>query len=183
MKNGTHQKLKRWSLIGIVVIFLIAGLWHFLYVWLPGPITAVLCPVNESLWEHAKLFFMPALIYFIIGLLTVGKAYPNFAFAHAVVLPLMLMMMLGIYYLFSALGIESLALDLVNTVIVITAGLFAAYRLTVSDKQMDGMRYRVASLLIVLSLLAVFAVLTYFPPHVPMFRDSNTLQYGIPQVG
>ncbi len=180
MKNEKHQKLMCWSLIGIVVIFLIAGLWHFLYVWLPGPLTAVLSPVNESPWEHVKLFFMPVLIYFIIGRLTVGKAYPNFTFAHAAVLPLMPLLMLGLYFLSRAIGIGSLAVDLVNTLVVIAAGLLTAYGLTVSDKRMDGTAYRLASQLIVLALLIVFAILTYFPPHIPIFQDSNTLQYGIP---
>ncbi len=154
--------------------------WHFLYVWLPGPLTAVLSPVNESPWEHVKLFFMPVLIYFIIGRLTVGKEYSNFTFAHAAVLPVMPLMMLGIYFLRRAIGIDSLAVDLVSTLAVITAGLLTAYRLTVSDKRMDGTEYRLASLLIVLVLLIVFAIFTYFPPHMPVFQDSNTLQYGIP---
>ena len=180
MNEKTHQHLKNWSIAGIFVIFALAGLWHFLYTWLPGPLTAVLSPVNESPWEHTKLFFMPALIYFTIGRLTAGKAYPNFIFAHAAVLPLMPLLMLGIYGLIRAFGIKSLMVDLVNTLIVITFGMTISYRLTVSNKTMAGIRSRVTAVLLVLGLLAVFAVFTYFPPHISIFQDSNTLQYGIP---
>jgi hypothetical protein len=88
--------------------------------------------------------------------------------------------MLGIYYVFRVLGIESLVLDLVNTFIIIALGLYAAYRFTVSEKRMDGAGYRVAALLLVLGLLAIFIVFTFFPHHIPLFQDSNTLQYGIP---
>ena len=180
MKNDAHRKLKRWSIIGVFVIFAIAGLWHFLYVWLPSPLTAVLSPVNESPWEHAKLFFMPALIYFSIGCLTAGRTYPNFLFAHAAVMPLMPMLMLGIYYLLCAVCIESFPLDLVNTLIVIALGVFASFKLTVASKRMDGPGYRAAAVMIVLGLLTVFAVLTYLPPHISIFQDSKSFFFGLP---
>lgn len=35
--------------------------WHYLYDWFPGALTALLCPVNESVWEHLKLLFFPPL--------------------------------------------------------------------------------------------------------------------------
>ena len=182
MNGKTHQHLKSWSIAGVFVIFILAGLWHFLYTWLPGPLTAVLSPVNESPWEHTKLFFMPALIYFIIGRLTVGKEYPNFTFAHTAVLPLMPLLMLGIYTLLRAAGIKSLAADLVNTLIVIPFGVTLSYKLTLAVKPMTGLKYQAASLVILLALFIVFAVFTYSPPHIPIFLDSNTLRYGIPRV-
>ncbi len=180
MNGKTDQNLKSWSIAGLFVIFLLAGLWHFLYTWLPGPLTAVLSPVNESPWEHTKLFFMPALIYFVIGQLTVGRAYPNFMLAHAAVLSLMPLLMLFIYGLFRAFGVESLVVDLVNTLIVIAFGMAVSYRLTVSSMPLAGLRGRVTAVLLVLGMLVVFAVFTYFPPHISIFQDSNTLRYGIP---
>ena len=32
---------------------------HFLYAWLPNPLTALFSPVRESLWEHLKILFYP----------------------------------------------------------------------------------------------------------------------------
>jgi len=180
MKSKAHAKLKRWSFIGIFVIFALAGLWHFLYEWLPCGLTAILAPVNESPWEHAKLFFAPAVIYFLIGRLTVGRLYPNFTFAHAAVLPFMPMLMLALHYLFHALGVESLIIDLVITFVVIALGVYAAYRMTVSVMHMDTPVYRMTALLTVFGMLFIFIAFTYYPPHIPLFQDSNTLQYGIP---
>ncbi len=140
----------------------------------------MLSPVNESPWEHTKLFFMPMLIYFVIGQLTVGKEYPNFMLAHTAVLPLMPLMMLGIYTLFRAIGIKSLIIDLVNTLLVIAFGMTLSYKLTLTVKPMTGLKYRAASLVILLGLFIVFTVFTYFPPHIPIFLDSNTFRYGIP---
>ncbi len=36
-------------------------LWHYLYGWFPCALTALLCPVNESVWEHLKLLYFPPL--------------------------------------------------------------------------------------------------------------------------
>lgn len=180
MKKNEHKNLKRWSLIGLFVIFALASLWHSLYEWLPCPLTAVFCPVNESPWEHTKLFFAPALIYFVIGWLTVGKTYPNFTFAHAAVLPLMPLLMLALHYFFHALGVKSLIVHILITIVVIVAGIYAAYRMTVSVKQMGSVRYRMAAMLIVMVLIFIFITFTFYPPHIPLFQDSNTLQYGIP---
>ena len=35
---------------------------HFLYDWLPSPLTALFSPINESVWEHLKLLFWPMLL-------------------------------------------------------------------------------------------------------------------------
>lgn len=180
MKSNAHHNLKCCSIIGVFVVFALAGLWHFLYTWLPGPLTAVLSPVNESPWEHTKLFFMPMLIYFITGRLTVGKEYPRFTFAHTAVLPLLPLLMLGVFYLCEAVGVASLAADLANTLIVIAFGMYLSYRLTVSTEQASGFNYSAIAWLIVLGLIVIFAVFTYLPPHASIFLDSNTLQYGIP---
>ena len=35
---------------------------HFLYSGIPSVVTAVFAPINESIWEHIKLLYWPALI-------------------------------------------------------------------------------------------------------------------------
>ena len=34
---------------------------HFLFKWFPGPVTALISPVRESIWEHVKLVYFPLL--------------------------------------------------------------------------------------------------------------------------
>ena len=34
---------------------------HFLFTWFPNPVTALLSPVRESIWEHVKLIYFPLL--------------------------------------------------------------------------------------------------------------------------
>lgn len=53
--------VKQRLLVFLIVGALGVGL-HFLYEWLPCAITAIISPVNESVWEHVKLIFYPLLI-------------------------------------------------------------------------------------------------------------------------
>ena len=34
---------------------------HFLFVWFPNPVLALISPVRESIWEHVKLIYFPLL--------------------------------------------------------------------------------------------------------------------------
>jgi len=57
------MKNKKWKCILMLVATLVIGsLLHNLYVWLPNGFTALIAPVNESLWEHTKIIFYPLLL-------------------------------------------------------------------------------------------------------------------------
>lgn len=49
----------------LIFTYLIAAaagvLLHFLFQWLPSPVTALVSPVRESVWEHVKLLYFPLL--------------------------------------------------------------------------------------------------------------------------
>lgn len=175
------SQLKKWSIIGVFVIFGLAVLWHFAYDWLPNALTASLFPVNESPWEHVKLFFLPALIYFMIQRRVVGKYYPNFVFSHILMLPFMPLAMLLLHYLYQALGIESVVLDIITTFIIIALAVFIAYKLTLSKARLHGTVFRIAAFTIVIAMFIIYTALTFYPPKLPLFQDSQTLQYGIPR--
>ena len=57
------MKKKKWNCILVLVVTLIIGsLLHNVYVWFPNGFTALIAPVNESLWEHTKIIFYPLLL-------------------------------------------------------------------------------------------------------------------------
>ena len=55
-------RIDRRTWIAFVIAALAGSGLHFLYTLLPCPVTALIAPVNESLWEHLKLLFWPGLI-------------------------------------------------------------------------------------------------------------------------
>lgn len=59
---------RNWILFGIPVVFLAAGLLHFVYDWSgEATIVGLFTPVNESVWEHLKLLFWPLFVWWMIG--------------------------------------------------------------------------------------------------------------------
>jgi hypothetical protein len=180
MDKPGSRNLKKWGIIGIFVVLALAGLWHFVYDWLPGGFLGSISPVNESPWEHAKLFFIPPLVYFAVMYAVAGRHYPNYVFACAVsliVMPALMLLLYGIYSLFVE---ETFVFDMINSVVTVATGMLTVYQLTVCRFKLYGCNYRLAALIIVLGLFAVFALLTFYPPEHPLFLDKNTLQYGIP---
>ena len=53
--------MKRDWILAALLSAALGTLWHFLFDWFPCALTALLCPVNESVWEHLKLLYFPPL--------------------------------------------------------------------------------------------------------------------------
>lgn len=175
-----EKKLRIWSIAGVFITIAIAGGWHFVYEAAPSGIIGAIAPVNESPWEHAKLFFVPALLWYAALYFIVGKRFPNFIFAHSIALLVMPALMLLLYYAYHPFIGESLVANLINSFVSIAAGAFIAYRLTRSKKDFSGVRHRIIALLIVLALLVVFTAFTFDPPHGGLFWDPSAQHYGLP---
>jgi cation transport ATPase len=181
MDKPGSRNLKKWCIIGIFVVLALAGLWHFVYDWLPSAILGSISPVNESPWEHTKLFFIPPLVYYIVLYAIAGRHYPNYMFACAISLLIMPALMLLLYGIYSSFIEETFVFDMVNSVVTVTAGLLTAYLLAVCRFKLHGRVFKVAAIIIMLGLIAMFHWLTFNPPSHPLFLDKNTMQYGIPR--
>ena len=55
-------RMDRRTWIAFVIAALAGSGLHFLHTLLPCPVTALIAPVSESLWEHLKILFWPGLI-------------------------------------------------------------------------------------------------------------------------
>jgi len=181
MKKADNRKLIRWCVIGVFAAMAMASLWHFIYNWLPCEFLSVLSPVNESAWEHAKLFYIPPLIWYAVTYFAVGRRYPNYVFSCAVSLILMPALLLAMYSIYSPFLDETLPLDIVNSLVTIAFGMWTVYRLTVSKWSLGGHALILASLFILIGLMVLYAAMTYYPIEHPLFMDNRTGQYGIPR--
>ena len=172
------RQLRTWHIIGAFVIFALAALWHFVYAWIPSGVTAVIFPVNESIWEHAKLFFFPSIIFFIIEYIAVGKKFRNFIFAQALSIFFMTGITFGLFYLYrDGFGIdENLTIDIILTFVGICLGLLIGYKMTVSKKKIGN---SAIGIILAILLCAAYGVLTFFVPEKPIFMDNASQKYGI----
>lgn len=82
-----------------ILVFILATLagsaLHFLHSAFPNPLTAVLAPVDESIWEHGKLILWPGVLSAALLTKLYGKGAQRFA---AVALGLVILVVWGFLY-------------------------------------------------------------------------------------
>lgn len=59
-----NRKILFYCVTGLIFVSVLGSLSHFLYEWSGEKLlVGLVCPVNESTWEHMKLLFFPAILY------------------------------------------------------------------------------------------------------------------------
>lgn len=168
--------LRRWETAGIAFVLLAGSALHFAFAWSGNwrPI-AWLAAVNESLWEHLKLAFWPALLWALVEYAAFGSRIPRFWPAKSVGIALMPAVIVGLFYAYTAvLGDSFLPLDILIFVAAVALGQGMSYRLLSAQRSVS------AAVVILPVLLALaFVLFSYRTPHLGLFRDSPTGGYGI----
>lgn len=179
----SRNAAQHWIFLGIPIIFIIGFFMHYIYEWSGNSlIVGVFAPVNESIWEHLKLSFWPMLIWWIAGYMIHGEKNNISAtqwFSSCTLAELICpLVVLCFYYTYTgALGIESLILDIFSLLLGITVAQCLALHVYNNAR---FTKYSLCISVTILVLLAViFAVFTFAPPHIPLFKDSLTGKYGI----
>jgi len=173
------KSILRWELGGILFIVVLGSLLHFVFEWSGNwaPVGAI-AAVNESVWEHLKLAFWPALVYAAVEYGRFGKSANNFFFAKTVGIYLMPITIVVLFYSYKAiLGYGLLIADIMIFVVAVIVGQLVSYRLLVASPLPRNINRFAPIALVVLGVL--FVLFTFYPPHVPLFRDSPTGGYGI----
>lgn len=181
--NTSCKIVRRWVLLGIPIIFIVGSLMHFVYDWSGNlKIVGIFAPVNESVWEHLKLGYWPILIWWIVGYFILGRKNISSVsqwFVSCVVAELScLLFIISFFYSYTgAFGIESLILDILSFFLGVTIGQITALHIYTYAKT-NFISLFLSKIILVLLALA-FVVFTFAPPHIPIFMDPITNQYGI----
>jgi hypothetical protein len=175
-----NRKVLSYELAGIVFILLLGSVLHFTFEWSGNqPIVGVFSAVNESVWEHLKLAFWPALLFALIEYVPLKRVANNFVFAKTVGVYVMVAVIPSIFYSYTALAGESLlAVDIGSFVIAVIVGQLLSYKLLTYHSLSQKLAW--VSLFFFALLAVLFAVFTFYPPHIQIFQDSPTGGYGIP---
>lgn len=161
-------KLSGKLLLAFVVTTLAGACLHFLYTLLPNPVTAVLSPVNESLWEHGKILFWP---YLTAGVLLTRRGTPGCLTPWLLTAPLMVLAMLGAGWVYHfTLGGEAIAVDIGIYVVLMAAGFLLSQ---VLEGSCEHPLLGTLGFLLALALGAALALFTFLPPDHPLFLDLS----------
>lgn len=158
---------------GVVVITLLGSALHFAYAW-SGQTgwVAIFAAINESVWEHLKLAFWPAVLWSLLGALAIRRDVRNFWVGRTVAVTLPpLLIAVGYYGYTALLGRHLLAADLALFALAIFAGQMSALAVYRMPDMGRGVA-RLALLVIALACLA-FASLSFFPPDLALFDDPS----------
>jgi len=169
----------RWELGGIAFIVVLGSLLHFAFEWSGGAIpVASIAAVNESVWEHLKLGFWPALVYAALEYSRFGKSANNFHFAKTIGIYLIPITIVVLFYAYTAiLGHDLLIADIAIFVVAVVVGQLVSYRLLTASPLPARLNRFAPIALAVLGIL--FVLFTFYPPQVPLFRDPISGGYGI----
>jgi len=173
------KRILRWELGGIAFIVVLGSVLHFVFEWSGDAIPiAPIAAVNESIWEHLKLGFWPALVFAALEYSRFGKSANNFPFAKTLGIYLIPITIVVLYYAYTAiLGQGLLVVDIAIFVVAVVVGQLVSYKLLTAFPLPERLNRFAPIALAVLGIL--FVLFTFYPPQFPLFRDPVSGGYGI----
>jgi len=169
----------KWEISGIVFVFLLGALLHFVFEWSDeSRIVGLFASVNESVWEHFKQGFWPMCLYAAIEYRFLLGRVNNFLTAKAVAVYIIPIITGLVFYGYTAIiGEEILIVDILIFLVAITVGQLTSYKIMTSAKLP---KYAdIISFIFIIILALIIMLFTFYPPHLPIFIDGNTGTYGI----
>lgn len=177
MKKELFQKME---IIGIFFVFISGTLLHFVYDWMDGNVCSILFgAVNESVWEHIKIFAMPYVVWAIIELAAAMPYFKQFVVAKVLGLYGLSLTMILFFYLYTAFTKGSILwLDIVSVFIFICLSHYFSYKVTLSHVNLQ--QWFMPAVFLLLVYFSMYFGFTAAPPKVDLFKDPKTGMYGIP---
>ena len=167
-----------WQMAGFIFTAVVGTLLHFLFDWTGGNvIVALFSAVNESIWEHMKLLFYPMALFALLEYRAWGREVAQFWRVKLLGIFLGLALIPVLYYTYTgALGVEA---DWFNIAIFfITAALVYRLETRFLGRDIAGTPRLWTGLALLCLMSLLFTVLTFRPPHIPLFQDPLTGTYG-----
>ena len=180
MKKTEKKPEERWIMWGIPFVFAAGAALHYVYA-LSGRsvVAATLAPVNESIWEHTKMAYLPTALWWG-GYYKKHKADLSkdkwFSAALAALVACIAAMPAGYYLYTGIIGRHFLAADISLLALAAAAGQMLGRHIYKYGK---GRPKAFTSMALIAAIGAVFAFFTFHAPHLPLFKDGLTGCYGI----
>ena len=164
--------------VGAVAIYSAAVFLHFVNAFGGGALGLVFGAVNESVWEHVKIFSFAYVGWAILQLCWLRVPFRQYAVAKCIGLYLLMGGMIGFYYAYTAFtGGNILAVDILSSLVLLLLVQGLSYALEVRDGHLRELF--VPAMLLLLLYYLMFFSFTVFAPRLPLFRDPVTGGYGI----
>ncbi|MBW6431587.1 hypothetical protein K0A96_00190 [Patescibacteria group bacterium] len=174
MKN---KNIKKIEIAGAVFGIIFGSILHFTYQ-LSGnnTVAALFSAVNESVWEHTKMFFFPVIFYLLIEWRYVLDK-ERLLLAKVVESLFGIGFIVGFYYFYILFIPGFFLIDITYFILTVIFAKYLSYKVITSRYEFKGYLWLHALTLILIAIF--FFVTTFIPPELPVFEDKNTSSYGI----
>jgi len=175
----SKMRFFHWEVFGFFFVFFLGALLHMFYEWSNGNlIVGALTPVNESIWEHLKMVFLPGVVLLVLEVVFCKEIrIPSLILGKTLGIYIMCGTILGGFYFYTLFIHHVLIIDILLMAIAVAVGQLVSY--FVSSRLGVGRTVAILSLVMLVTLGVAFVVFTFVPPRWEPFRDSLSGSYGI----
>ena len=172
------KSIPYWQIGGFLFTAVMGTFLHFLFDLTGGSVwSALFSAVNESIWEHMKLLFYPMVAVALVEYFVWGRDWDSFWCIKLIGILVGLVVIPVMYYSYT--GILGISADWFNiTIFFIAAGLVYWLETKLLRNSLSCPLPSTVSVIGIVLIGIAFTVLTFVPPHIPLFQDPVTGTYG-----
>ncbi len=169
------NKIKKFEIASFFFASIVGTLMHFVYEWTnESSITALIAPVNESIFEHLKLTFFPLLAFAVFEYFFIGKMYNGFFCIKAKAILLGILSVIVLYYTYSGIIGQNY---MIPDVLIFYISIFISTLYFVQNYKSNENKNLIGIIILILVWI-IFIVFTFSTPHINLFLDPRGF-YGI----
>lgn len=175
LEPAQRRTLLYWEVGAFVWIMLAGSVFHFIYELSDfNSIVALFGSVNESTWEHLKLFFWPGLVFALVQHAFVKDFANNYWWGKALALAVTPLGVIFSFYFYLGIALPLygegfLWADISTGAIGVLLGNIVSYRILTAPPRASVSAHR--GKLAIAGLTTAFLLLTYFPIRMFLFND------------
>ncbi|HNW33226.1 MAG TPA: DUF6512 family protein [Candidatus Dojkabacteria bacterium] len=164
-------------ILSFCFLILFGSLLHFTHDWVKkGILLHIFSALNESTWEHMKLLVAPTILVGILQYIFLKGSYQNLFNS---IFILLLVEAISIPLLFEPLRILLKKVPFPITILIfILSILFGLLTQSYFLKNNISLFSEEVALLLSLGIVGIFAIFSYYPPKIFLFKDPVTGKYG-----
>lgn len=173
LRNRLNPYMKN-TIYGILFTIALGSFLHFTYdLSSKNPFVGAFSAVNESVWEHLKLLFIPFFIYTIVSYFTLKNRSENFLLSSAIgVIFGMLFIVIGFYAYTAIVGHSILPVDIALFVLACIFS-FLIRNYLIRNNVFDSVLSEYVGMILFIFLLLMFVIFTFYPPDLAMFSNPE----------
>lgn len=169
--------IKTIFILSFCCLILFGSLLHFTHDWIKkGILLHIFSALNESTWEHMKLLVAPTILIGILQYIFLKESYTNLFNS---IFILLLVEVTSIPLLFEPLRLLLKKVPFSVTILIfILSILFGLLTQSYFLKENIYLFPEEIALLLSLGIVGIFAIFSYYPPKIFLFKDPITGRYG-----